>query len=171
MALSIGGATMLVGSSFSLGSKHLLGDALSLLAAVFYAGYQLALKHLRQSFSTATLMAWSGGVSCFGFGVIAWLSGDNMWAATPNGWLVLVTLALVSHVGGQVLIAYGFGHLPASFSSVSLLWQPVVAAAVAWIALGEKLRLWQSVGAVVVLAGIAVAGGALNGHGRSRLQE
>lgn len=168
MTLAIGGGAMLVGSSFSLGSQHLLGDTLSLVAAVFYAGYLLALKHLRRSFSTATIMAWSGLASCSGFGIVAWLSGDTMWATTTGGWLVLLALALVCHVGGQALIAYGFGHLPASFSSVSLLWQPVVAAAVAWAILGERLRLWQGLGAVVVLAGIAVASGTLNGGRAAR---
>jgi drug/metabolite transporter (DMT)-like permease len=113
MALSIGGAALLVSSSVSLSPQHLLGDALSLVAAVFYAGYLLALKHLRKSFSTVTIMAWSGLASCTGFGIVAWLSGDKMTATTAGGWLVLVALALISHVSGQALITYGFGHLPA----------------------------------------------------------
>jgi drug/metabolite transporter (DMT)-like permease len=171
MVLAIAGGAMLVGTSFDLGGRHFLGDMLSLVAAVFYAGYLLTVKHLRRSFSTPTIMAWSGLASCTGFGVIAWLSGDALWAATARGWMVLVALALVSHVGGQTLIAYGFGHLPASFSSVSLLWQPVVAAAVAWLVLDEQLRWLQGVGAVVVLAGIAVASGTLNGDSRSGIKK
>jgi drug/metabolite transporter (DMT)-like permease len=126
---------------------------------------------LRRSFSTATIMAWSGLVSGPAFGVIAWLSGDAMWAVTARGWLVLLSLALVSHVGGQTLIAYGFGHLPASFSSVSLLWQPVVAALVAWKVLGERLSVVQGLGAGVVLVGIAVAGGSLTGNSRNAIRQ
>jgi drug/metabolite transporter (DMT)-like permease len=171
MALSIGGAALLVRSSVSLSPQHLLGDVLSLVAAVFYAGYLLALKHLRKSFSTVTIMAWSGLASCTGFGIVAWLSGDKMAATTAGGWLVLVALALISHVSGQALIAYGFGHLPASFSAVSLLWQPVVAAAVAWVVLGEQLHWLQGAGAVVVLAGIAVASGSLNASRRPSRRE
>jgi drug/metabolite transporter (DMT)-like permease len=170
MTLAIAGATMLVGSSYTISERHLLGDVLSVVAAGFYAGYLLAVKQLRRCFSTATLMAWSGLVSCPAFGVIAWVSGDTMWAVTANGWLVLLALALVSHVGGQTLIAYGFGHLPASFSSVSLLWQPVVAAVVAWLVLGEALGLVQGVGAAVVLAGIAVASGSLKGDSRNSIR-
>lgn len=171
MVLAITGATLLVRHSVTSGtgptagglfqSQHLLGDALSILAAVFYAGYLLAVKHLRKNFSTPTIMAWSGLASCVGFGTVAWLSGDVMSATTNKGWLVLLALALISHVGGQTLIAYGFGHLPASFSAVSLLWQPVVAAGVAWIALGEKLTWLQGIGACVVLAGIAVSSGTI----------
>jgi drug/metabolite transporter (DMT)-like permease len=66
-------------------------------------------------------------------------------------------------VAGQSFIAYGFGHLPASFSSVSLLWQPVVAAVVAWPLLGEPLRGIQIAGGVVTLLGIALASGSLGG--------
>jgi drug/metabolite transporter (DMT)-like permease len=162
MALAIAGAAMLAGATYTVSPGHLLGDVLSIVAAGFYAGYLLVMKHLRRSFSTSTIMAWSGIASCAGFGVVAWISGDKMSADTSAGWLMLLALALVSHVGGQTLIAYGFGHLPASFSSISLLWQPVVAAAVAWVVLGERLGWMQGMGAVVVLGGIAVAGGFLS---------
>ncbi len=171
MLLAIAGATLLVRHSVLTGddamttglfnSRHLLGDVLSLVAAVFYAGYLLAVKHLRKTFSTPTIMAWSGLASCAGFGIVAWLSGDVMVATTSKGWFVLLALALISHAGGQTLIAYGFGHLPASFSAVSLLWQPVVAAFVAWLVLDEKLTWMQGVGAMIVLAGIAAASGVI----------
>ena len=36
------------------------------------------------------------------------------------------TVALISHAAGQGLIAYALAHLPAAFSSVSLLFQPVI---------------------------------------------
>lgn len=161
MACALIGAAMLVGASFTLSAQHLWGDVLSVIAAVFYAGYLLMIKELRRSFATSTIMAWSGLVSCAGFGIVAWLSGDKMWTDVAAGWWALIGLALVSHVGGQTLIAYGFGHLPASFSSVSLLWQPVVAAIAAWAILGERLRWLQAFGAVVVLGGIAIASGVI----------
>jgi drug/metabolite transporter (DMT)-like permease len=70
----------------------------------------------------------------------------------------------VSHVGGQTLIAFALGHLPASFSSVSLLWQPVVAALLAWGLLREPLTWLQGVGGAITLAGIGVASGTLSGR-------
>ena len=56
---------------------------------------------------------------------VALASGDQMLPVTPLGWWKLVGLALVSHAAGQGLIAYALAHLPAAFSSVSLLFQPV----------------------------------------------
>ncbi len=157
MLLALGGAVLLVGASFNLNVRHLLGDVLAIGTALFYAGYLLAVKHLRHSFSSATIMAWSGLVSCPALLLIAVCSGENLLAATAGGWWVLIGLALISHVGGQTLIAYAFGHLPASISSVSLLLQPVVAAAVAWLVLHEPLSFPQGVGGLVVLAGITLA--------------
>ena len=54
---------MLVGTGFDMGSKHLLGDALAVAGAVFYAGYLLTVKFLRRSLSTLAIMAWSAKVS------------------------------------------------------------------------------------------------------------
>ena len=159
MTLAIGGGIQLAGASYSVSSQHLWGDLVALASAVFYAAYLLAVKQLRRTLPTPVIMAWVGLSSCLGFGLVAWLSGDVMWPATPRGWGVLIALAMISHVGGQTLIAYGFGHLPASFSSVTLLVQPVVASGVAWWILGEKLSAAQALGACVVLTGIAVAGG------------
>jgi drug/metabolite transporter (DMT)-like permease len=159
MTLSIAGGCLLAGSSAQLTKDHLWGDFLAVVAAVFYGGYLLMVKHLRTRFATPTIMAWSGLVSCPAFGLIGWVTGDSFWASHAQGWMAIGALALVSHVGGQTLIAYGFGHLPASFSAVSLLWQPVVAAGVAWIILHEPLRGSQALGGLVVLGGIALAGG------------
>jgi drug/metabolite transporter (DMT)-like permease len=106
-------------------------------------------------------MAWSGLVSGPGFALVGWLSGEKMLPASPHGWLMLAALALICHVAGQCLIGYGLGHLPASFSAMSLLWQPVVAAALAWAVLGEGLGLLQVAGGIVILLGIATASGTL----------
>jgi drug/metabolite transporter (DMT)-like permease len=73
------------------------------------------------------------------------------------GWWILVGLALVSHAAGQGLIAYALAHLPAAFSSVSLLFQPVMAAIFAWLLLAEPLAALQIAGGVVVLVGIYLA--------------
>ena len=157
LALALAGGTMLVGSSLQLTLDHVLGDLLALVTAVFYAGYLLAVKHLRRTFSTATTMTGSGLVSCPLFLVVAVLSAEPLAPHTGRGWVVLVALALVSHVGGQGLIAYALAHLPASFSAVGLLVQPVVAAVLAWVLLGERLQTLQVFGGVLILAGIAVA--------------
>ncbi len=157
MATALAGATVLMGESVRLSTQHLFGDSLGLITAVFYAGYLLTVKDLRGEFSTATIMTWSGVVTGAALLPVAALSGEVLAARTVFGWSVMVGLAWVSHAGGQSLIAWALAHLPAPFSSVGLLLQPVAAALLAWVLLGEPLSLWQGIGGVVVLFGIALA--------------
>jgi drug/metabolite transporter (DMT)-like permease len=88
---------------------------------------------------------------------VALASGEQLFPATVYGWLILAGLALISHAAGQGLIAYALAHLPAAFSSVSLLFQPVMAALFAWLLLHEPLVALQVLGGLIVLAGIYVA--------------
>ncbi|MCI0747113.1 MAG: DMT family transporter [Verrucomicrobia subdivision 3 bacterium] len=158
LALSLGGAALLASARIELSPGHLRGDLLAILAALFYAGYLLTIKQLRRRFGSAIIMTVSGIVSCACFFIVAALSRETIWPTSPRAWLVVAGLGLVCHLGGQAFITYALGHLPASFSSVSLLVQPFVAAVLAWVLLKERLTLWQWVGGIVVLLGIFLAG-------------
>ncbi len=157
MALSLVGAALLVRASLSFGGSHPLGDALGVLAAFFYAGYLLTAKGLRRTMGTARLMGWSTLVTSVVLLAVTVAAGESLFTSSARGWLVLLGLAWMSQVLGQGLIVYGLAHLPASFSSVGLLIQPVAAALLAWMLLGEALGAWQLAGGVAVLVGILVA--------------
>jgi drug/metabolite transporter (DMT)-like permease len=156
MAVAIAGALILMSGSFHLDRAHVLGDALALITALFYAGYQLALKRGRERFSTAAVMAYGGIVSAAFMLPVALASGQPLLPATLHGWLVLAGLAWISQLIGQSLIVLASAHLPASFSAIGLLLQPVSAAILAWALLGEGLGLSQIVGGLTVLAGILI---------------
>jgi drug/metabolite transporter (DMT)-like permease len=157
MGIALSGAILLVGGRVEFSPGHWWGDALAVVTAGFYAGYLLMVKQLRVRFSSLTILAWSGVVSCLTLFVVAALSQERLVPLTARGWLAVVALGVVSHLAGQTLIAFALGHLPASFSSVALLLQPLIAAVLAWVVLDERLTLWQWAGGVVVLSGIFVA--------------
>lgn len=157
MLVALAGTTILVGVSLSLSPQHLLGDGLGLITAVFYGGYILAVSRLRRRFAAATILAWGGLVTAVVLLPVALLSGEGLLPIDIWGWLVLLGLALLSHAGGQGLIAFALAHLPAAFSSVSLLVQPVLATVFAWLLLSEALSLWQALGGALVLGGIYLA--------------
>lgn len=152
------GVTLLVHTSLEFSPTGLAGDALGVVTAIFYAGYLLAVKALRDHGQTTLhLMAMTSTVTAIILFPIALATGEPMLPATTTGWLVLLGLALVSHAAGQGLIAYALAHLPAAFSSVSLLFQPVMAALFAWLLLAEPLVPLQVAGGIVVLLGIYLA--------------
>jgi drug/metabolite transporter (DMT)-like permease len=157
MLLSIAGAALLMGQSLTVSPAHLVGDVLGIITAMFYAGYMLVLSRLRAVFGTAMIMTATAALTTAMLYPLVLASGESLVATTLTGWLVLIGLALISHAGGQSLIAYAFAHLPAAFSSVALLLQPAVAALLAWALLAEPLGALQIVGGIVVLAGIVIA--------------
>jgi drug/metabolite transporter (DMT)-like permease len=69
-------------------------------------------------------------------------------------WLALISLGLVSQLGGWLAINYALGHLSAARVSVSLLGQAVVTALVGIPVLGEILTVNQIAGGILVLGGI-----------------
>ena len=158
LAAALAGVMLLVGGDFSrTDSRALLGDALGVVTAMFYAAYQLTVTRLRGMTSTARIMAMSSVVTAAFLLPIAWLSGELFFPVTTTGWAKVFGLALISQVAGQSLIAYAMAHLPATLSSVGLLLQPVMAGLFAWILLGETLGAVAIAGAVLVLIGIRIA--------------
>jgi drug/metabolite transporter (DMT)-like permease len=157
LALAIAGAVVLMGQSLTVSPPTFGGDLLGVTTAVFYAGYILVVGRLRARLSTRTVMFWTTLVSAILLWPAALASGEAILPASALGWLNLVALALVSQALGQGLIAYALAHLPAAFSSVSLLTQPVLAALLAWVLFGEALGAVQGLGALGVLLGIAFA--------------
>ena len=158
LGAALAGVTMLVQSSLRFSHTGLAGDVLGVVTAMFYAGYIFAVKGLRdRGETTLHLMAVTSMVTAILLLPAAVLSGEPLLPATAQGWAILVGLALVSHAIGQGLIAYALAHLPATFSSASLLLQPVRAALFAWVLLTEPLVPLQVLGGALVLAGIYLA--------------
>lgn len=156
LATALAGMAVLIEGDFRLGGSQVLGDALGVVTAMFYAAYQLVVTRLRASASTASIMAWSSVITAAALLPLALASGERFLPLTDGGWGKLIGLALVSQVVGQSLIAYAMAHLPATFSSVGLLFQPVMAALFAWILLGETLGWIEIAGAMTVLVGIRI---------------
>ncbi|MDB5986566.1 MAG: EamA/RhaT family transporter [Nevskia sp.] len=156
LALALLGAGWLVADSLRIDASTAIGDLLAVGTAAFYAVYQLLVSRQRRNFSVVEVMLWSSLASACLLLPLTLLSGESLWPQSLQGWCILAGLALVSHIGGQGLIAWAMAHLSAAFSSVTLLVQPVAAAVFAWAILGERFGLQQLIGGVVVLAGIVL---------------
>jgi len=158
LGLALAGVALLVHTSLSFSGTALLGDALGVVTAMFYAWYILAVKGLRdRGAATLQVMAVTSTLTAVILFPIALATGEQMLPSSAYGWWILIGLAMITHAAGQGLIAYALAHLPAAFSSVGLLLQPVVAAFFAWVLLSEPLVALQVAGGLVVLAAIWLA--------------
>ena len=154
LLLTLAGAVVLMADSLGISTRTLIGDGLAIVTSLFYAGYLLVLSRSRAHHGTLAVMVWTTAAAAVAVLPIALLEPQPFWPQSMQGWWVVIGLALLSHVGGQGLIAFGFAHLPASFSAVSLLMQPVAAAVFAWLLLAEAFGAQQALGGAIVLGGI-----------------
>jgi drug/metabolite transporter (DMT)-like permease len=157
MLFALAGAFILIGHRLDFGSNYMTGNLLGLLTAVFYGSYLLAVSLVRSNYRTMTVMAWSSVGTLIVLLPITLLRGESLVPHTFHGMLMLLALAVVSHVGGQGLIAYALAKLPAALSSITLLIQPVIATVLGAYLFHEYLSVTEFAGGVIILIGIVTA--------------
>lgn len=157
LVLGLLGAACLLGSSYSFAPGNLTGDLYGLITACFFGLYILAARPARQRHRAGAFIFRSTLVTAAVLFVVAVIAEPRILPASPEGLAMLLALALVSHVGGQGLLALALGHLPAAFSSIVIFLEGVAAAVLGWLILGEGMTWLQFVGIAAIFAGIWVA--------------
>jgi drug/metabolite transporter (DMT)-like permease len=148
---------LVLGGDRALEVGDWLGLMLATLGAVGYAGYLRGVKAARATVGLPQVMFWTSAFTALWLLPAALVSEDKIVPQTLHGWLAVGGLALISQIIGQGMISWALGLLPAAFSAVSLLVNPVASGIFAWIILGEALTATQIGGGLAVLAGIFVA--------------
>ena len=138
------------------GAAPRLGDALSAATAVWYGLYFLFIRIARRGHATSRVVLWTCLAGAPPLLAIAWALHEPLLPATASGWVAVAALGVV-HVAGQGAIAWALGRLPAATASVTVLVQPVIAAALAYWLFGEALTPLQAVAGAAALAGVVLA--------------
>ncbi len=131
-----------------------------LLAAYFVLGAQGVADR-----DTVSLTGWAFGVSALAGLLFRLLGGAAPdWSAlaghTAGGtplWLLVAYLLLLGTIVPYLLIAGSLRHLPATSVGILGMIEPVLAALVAWLTLGELLNAAQLAGGALLLTGVALA--------------
>jgi drug/metabolite transporter (DMT)-like permease len=157
LALALAGGATLIWESLDVNPERLTGDLYGVVTAIFFGGYFLAVGRARRTHGGARLTLLSSLVSVAILGAVALALEDRMLPATPSGYAAIAALGLVSHAGGQGLLAYALGALPTTFSALVIFLEAIAAAAFGWALLGEHVTAVQVAGGCVILVGIWVA--------------
>jgi drug/metabolite transporter (DMT)-like permease len=157
LALCLIGAAALIGDTWSVSPAHLDGDLYGVAASFFFGAYFLAVRRARRVYGSGRTLFLSSCVTALVLFAEAVLIEEQMWPPTLAGVAALFALALISHSGGQGLLAFALGHLPAAFSALVTFLEAVAAAGFGWVVLGEALGTVQALGAVAIFAGIGIA--------------
>jgi drug/metabolite transporter (DMT)-like permease len=157
LAACIAGGSALIGESYQVDPARLTGDLFGLVTAVFFGAYVVVVRHARAWHRAARLMFLSTILSAAFLLVAALLLGQQILPRSLGSLAALVALALLVQVGGQGLLAFALGSLPATFSSLVVFLEAIAAAALGWLVLGEQVTAIQLLGGLLILFGIFIA--------------
>jgi len=159
LAFCLLGGAALIGQSYSFAPERLLGDGYALVTSLFFGLYMLAVSNarMRTGIGAGSLAFVSASITAACMFVIAMLMETNFMPKSLDGWLTLLSLAIVSQVLGQGLLAVALGKLLATFSSLVIFLEAVGAAALGWLVLNEALGPLQFFGGALILFGIWIA--------------
>ncbi|WP_294108905.1 DMT family transporter [Sphingomonas sp.] len=153
LVLAAAGGALLMGRSYQADPRHLAGDLLSLVAGILYATYFIAMARARAAMAPLPTLALSSLASILPLLLFSTLLGERI---VPGQWGALIGLALASQLFGQGLMIYALGRLSPLVVGIALLIQPGVAAAIGWLAYGERLALPDLAGALLVAAALVL---------------
>ncbi len=151
LLLAAVGAVVLMGRSYELDPRYLVGDLFCLLAGILYTFYLISIDRARTTLAAWPVLTLSTIAGVLPLLAFAWVAGERIW---PDEWGALVALALVSQVIGQGLMVYAMGHFRPLLVGIALLSQPVVAAAIGWTMYAEAIGPIDLLGAALI--GVAI---------------
>lgn len=158
-ALATAGAAILVLAGGGTGDADPLGVALALGAGASYGLYTVTSKTLLEAGHRPE------GVMAVAFGLGALLlapvlaAGDTAWLATSAGATLALYLGIVPTAVAYILFARGLERLPAASVATLTLAEPLTAATLGVVVLGERPGAIAGVGAALVLSGLLVLAG------------
>lgn len=169
LALCLAGLTLIV-EVWSGGRLSGAGLAAAGVAAVTYAAYVLLAERGVRRRDPISLSAWGFLFATVFWSILApWWSFParrvdddvsllgNLASSHLPVWALMVWMVLLGTIVPFALVVGALRHIPATRAGITAMLEPVVAIAVAWAWLGEELNPVQMSGAVVTLAGIALA--------------
>jgi drug/metabolite transporter (DMT)-like permease len=157
LVLCVAGAAALVGSSLHFAPGRLYGDLCGIATSLFFGSYFLAVRSARRRSGSGRIIFLSSLITALLLFFVAYGLEDHILPRSLAGVATLAAIALVSHTGGQGLLTYALGHLPAAFSSLVIFLEAIAAALFAWVLIGEPVSPPQMIGGALILAGIFVA--------------
>lgn len=147
------------------GTMTLIGFALTLGAAACWGVGNVIMRQATLGvppFSMLSLVVWAGVISIIPLALLSWfIEGSDSWvkAFHSSNWTTFASIAYLAifatHIGyglwGRLLSRY-----PAATVSPLALMVPIVGMSSSAIVLGESLTLYQLLGALLVMSGLAI---------------
>ncbi len=155
VVLAIVGVAVVIVGSTGAPEWNPAGDALAALSVLMFTAYFLVTKQARATVGTLEYMTVVHVTAAICVTPFALGQPGELVSFDPVDVLIVLFFALVSGTAGQMVIGWAHRYVDVTVSSLMMLAVPVVAAATAWVMLGEALGPVQMLGSAITLLAIA----------------
>ncbi len=149
----------LVGRGYDLSSLrlNLPGVLAGLASGLAYALYTIFGKTALRRYTPVTTLTYALGFGTIFLGAAALATSVIPRAHPTSGWMALIYLAFVTTLLAQALYLAGLRYIDAGPASLLATVEPVTAAVLGYIVLGERLEGLQIAGGVLVVGAVMLA--------------
>lgn len=157
IAIAIVGATIIGFNSWQLGGTSVKGSILAFLGAMAVTGYLLIGRKLRQKMGLLSYIFLTYTSTAIILLVWSLIVGGSLTGYSGKTYLMFVLLALVPQILGHTSFNWSLRFLPATMVTIAVLGEPVGATILAYAILKEIPSIFEIIGGVLILGGIAIA--------------
>jgi len=152
--IAIMGSVLISWGDFKVNGTALYGDILALIACALITGYLLLGQDVRQRISlvTYTMVVYSSSAVCIFFYVI--VKGESFGPYPTMTWIWFLLLAIIPNLLGHTLFNWAVKWVSTNVISISVLFEPIGAAILAYFVFAEKLIATQIIGGIIVIVGL-----------------
>jgi drug/metabolite transporter (DMT)-like permease len=154
--VAISGSVLIAWGDFKVSGDAFYGDVLALIACALVTGYFLFGQEVRKQLSLITYTMVVYSVSTIVLFVYVLVTGQSFGPYNSNEWVLFLLLAIVPNLLGHNLFNWAIKYVSTNIISISILFEPIGAAILAFFVFGEYLSLSQLIGGAVVIVGITM---------------
>ena len=152
--VAIVGSFLIAWGDFKVSGDAFYGDMLALIACALVTGYFLFGQEVRKGMSLTTYTMIVYVVSTIVLFIYCMIDGASFGPYDNNEWLIFLLLAIIPNLLGHNMFNWAIKYVSANVISVSILFEPIGAAILAYFLLSENLSASQLIGGSIVIAGI-----------------
>ena len=152
--VAISGSVFIAWGDFKVSGEAFYGDILALIACALVTGYFLFGQEVRKQLSLITYTMVVYSVSTIVLFVYVLVAGQSFGPYESTEWIMFLLLAVVPNLLGHNLFNWAIKYVSTNVISISILFEPIGAAILAFFIFGEYLSISQLIGGVIVIVGI-----------------
>lgn len=156
LAIALAGGALLGGGNIAAGAGNWKGDLLALCGAVAVAGYFIVGSRLRRTLPLIVYVFPVYATAAVLLTALVPLFGASLTGLSARSYIYTFLMALLCQVGGHSLLNWALVRIQAAAVAAATLGEPVGAAFLAWLVLGEAPVTTEVAGGAVILLGIYI---------------